>query len=641
MSNNVILNYSCLEITKIDAVVQTYKDRYEKLVSQILSIPDVDLSWHNFIEPFIELDNTYIDLALLNMKDFYEKDEIRDYCNKIQTCLDQWAIEQSMRKDIYLKYKYYYENIFPYVASDHTFEENSYIKNLIKNYNHRGLELSNEKYELLKSYKKDISEACSKFNFNLGNENFTTFLTPQKLNGLPQKYIDERTQKDGTVKITLKYPDYVPIMEYATDRELRKKMCTLFKSRNQQENSLLAEDIFKIRSQIPSLFGLENYSDYKLNKSMAINSQNVSTFLNNLLEKIKPLLGSDLKTLSNLAQKDGIDKLEIYDISYYSRIYIEKTCDFNKEDLKKHFPITQVIKGLFEIYQKLLGYKFQKMIGHEKTFWHDSVELFLVTDQKTGTNVGYFYLDLFPRSGKYGHAACFPFINKSNKTLPVAVMACNFGQGNLTFDEVETLFHEFGHVMHHLSSKSQISSTASFSCEHDFVETPSQMFEEWCFCYESLKLMSVNLPNEYVDKLNKSRNLLQGYHYARQLLFAIFDMHIHSNQLTTNSNQLFNQYHKQILNLDPIPDTNEVASFGHLMGGYDAGYYGYAWSLVYAKDLFTKFKEGNLLNQKIGIQFRDEILAQGSIRDSLESIKIFLGREPNNEAFITSLLECQ
>ena len=218
-------------------------------------------------------------------------------------------------------------------------------------------------------------------------------------------------------------------------------------------------------------------------------------------------------------------------------------------------------------------------------------------------------------------------------------MACNFGDSYLTFDEVETFFHEFGHVMHHMTSIATISDMSSFSCEHDFVETPSQMFEEWCYSGETLKMLSVNLPDDMIEKLKLARKQLQGYHYSRQLLFGMFDMKVHSKEFIEsgqNPTELFNSMQKEILTLDCIPNTSEPANFGHLMGGYDAGYYGYAWSLVYAKDLFTKFKS-NLLDSDMGMKLRMEVLSKGSIRNSMESIRLFLGREPSNEAFIESI----
>jgi thimet oligopeptidase len=333
------------------------------------------------------------------------------------------------------------------------------------------------------------------------------------------------------------------------------------------------------------------------------------------------------------------DKIGVWDIPFYSRIFTERTCQFDKEQLKQYFPVSTVVSGALTIYQNLLGFKFTKVEDYNNTFWHESVELYKVTNMDDSM-AGYFYLDLYPREGKYSHAACFPFINKSATTLPVATMACNFNKDNLSFDEVETFFHEFGHVMHHISSEATISMMASFSCEGDFVETPSQMFEEWCYHYDTLKLMSNNLPIELVAKLNQSRQTLQGYFYARQLSFGIFDMKIHSKEFIESNlspGELFAQVTKEILELEVIPKTCEPASFGHLMGGYDAGYYGYAWSLVYAKDMFSLFTPDNLLNQQFGMKLRKEVLSKGSMRRSIDSVKIFLGRDPSSDMFIKSL----
>ena len=276
-------------------------------------------------------------------------------------------------------------------------------------------------------------------------------------------------------------------------------------------------------------------------------------------------------------------------------------------------------------------------LEYKNTLWNDEVKLFQVNQTNDNQIVGYFYLDLYPRNGKYGHAAVFPCINKSDNTYPVAAMACNFAKDYLSFNELETFFHEFGHVMHHMSSISKISGTASFTCEQDFVETPSQMFEEWCYNNKTLKIISPSITDDIIDKIKKQRNILQGYYYARQLTFCYLDMNIHSKKYNHNSFETNKRITKEILGLDIQQNTNSLASFGHLMNGYDAGYYGYLWSLVYAKDLFTRFI-GNELDSNTGIEFRNQVLCQGSIRSSMESIKIFLQREPNEDAFIASIL---
>ena len=656
---NVLLDYSSLTEESLVKLKDSYFKSYEELVSELLKLDNSELTWSNFVQPLINHDNLNIDLALLEMKDFSTDEKIREVCSDLETEIEQWSIEQSMRKDLYLKYKHYNDNH----QEQLTEEQQSYLSDVMIGYKIGGMELPDDKFNELKEIKKSISELCSQFSLNLGNENYSEPLDPELLKGLPYKFIQERD------KITLKYPDVVPIMEYATNRDYREKISNLFKSRCIEENTPLVEKVLELRVKIAELFGFENYSDYKLQQSMAESTITVDYFLSNLLNRIKPLLRKDLELLRELAKADGIDKLETHDIAYYSRLYVEKTCDFDKEELKKYFPVEKVVSGALEIYQKLLGYTFKNVttehgesqtkfdLGSERTtrlltllkdapqgkagpYWHESVELYQVLDTNTESEIGYFYLDLYPREGKYSHAACFPFITKSEHVLPVATMACNFNKGNLNFDEVETFFHEFGHVMHHLSSESTINSTAAFSCEHDFVETPSQMFEEWCYAKETLQMMSDNLPDELVDKLNLSRKLLQGYHYARQLLFGHYDMFIHSSKYVKSGlkpKQVFDFLHKEILELDSSPTTSEPANFGHLMGGYDAGYYGYAWSLVYAKDLFSEFKKKGMLNSELGMKLRKEVLSKGSIRKSLDSIIVFLGREPSNDEFINSI----
>jgi len=634
---NCILNYSTLTIDYIKHTVEKYMHLYDLIINDIIQQNNEDLAWVTIVKPFIDLNNTYVELALLDMKDFHINKDIRDICNELSTSLSIWLVEQSMRKDIYEKYKYYYMNQYKIEEPFLSNEENTYFNNMMENYKLMGLDLPNDMFEKLKDIKKETTSLCNTFQQNLGEENYIEYIKPSELDGLPDKFIKDRLNENNMVKMTLKYPDIIPVMEYANNRNIRKHFSTLFKSRCNKENTIILEKVIQLRKEMAHILGYDNYADYKLVKSMAKTTYNVNQFLLNLADQIKPILTKDLDILNSLHGSN----IEMWDVMYYMRLHTEKTCNFNKEELKQYFPINTVINGTFEIYQKLLGFTFVKQ-EYNDTFWHETVELYKVLSLDEEDNlVGYFYLDLYPREGKFSHAACFPFITKSNVSYAVATMACNFGQGNLTFDEVETFFHEFGHVMHHLSSSATISSMSSFSCEHDFVETPSQMFEEWCYKKESLMLMSKDLPDDMILKLNKSRKLFQGYHYARQLVFGFFDIIIHStlDDFPGNKkpNELFSIIQKDILKLDTIDGTSEPASFSHIMGGYDAGYYGYAWSLVYAKDLFSVFNDNKLLDTELGLRLRKEILSQGSIRKSIESVKIFLGRDPSNKLFIDSI----
>jgi thimet oligopeptidase len=635
---NCLLNYSNITSEQLNNIVQKYKEDYTNMTNDIIMLSNEDLSWANLVDPFIKYDNMNSDISLLEMKDLHVDKDIRDICTTLNNELNMYNIEHSMRRDLYEKYKHYMMNQYivekPFLSA----EMNTYFMDIMENYKLMGMELMNKEFEELKDIKKEIVSLCNTFQQNLGEENYTEYLTPEELDGLPSKYISDRLE-NNMVKVSLKYPDYIPIMEYANNKMLRKRFMTLFKSRCIKENTVIINKVMELRQKMALVLGYSSYADYKLKKSMAKTKDTVNNFLLKLSEQIKPLLQNDLAILSNMHG----DIIEQSDVAYYSRIHIEKTCDFNKEDLKQYFPVDTVISGAFNIYQQLLGFKFEKQ-EYSPDFWHESVTLYKVVDttcmslDPEENIMGYFYLDLYPREGKFSHAACFPFITKSQHSHAIAAMVCNFGKDNLTFDEVETFFHEFGHVMHHMSSRATISNMASFSCEHDFVETPSQMFEEWCYMPETLSMMSKDIPLELITKLNQSRKLFQGYHYARQLVFGFFDIIIHSDSYKDKTpDELFSMVQKDILKLDTIPGTSEPATFGHIMGGYDAGYYGYAWSLVYAKDMFSMFKD-KLLDQELGLKLREMVLSQGSLRPSAESVKLFLGREPSNMAFIDSIM---
>jgi len=636
----IILNYKDITPDIITKIKDDYIANLEKINNKILENSHELLTWENFIQPVIDFHNTSTNTAILNMKNFHQSEEIRECCSDIDSELEQYNINNNMRKDIYNAYKYYYTNTYPNELYKLTDEQKNYIKDTMNDFKKLGMELDDESYNRVKEIKNELSELTSSYELNVDNYSREFFFTPEQIDGLPQSYIDERKTADGKIKVTLQYPDYNPLMEYCKDRTIRRMMNYEYKRRAYDTNIEIAEKVFKLKQEQAKLFGFDNHSDYELDDSMAGSTNTVMIFLDNLYEKIKPLHERDYNLLLEYSEKDYISKLESYDIQYYSNKVIENKTQLKKEDLKKYFPVTSTIQSVFKIYEQILDYKFIEVTNVQNisdTLWHEDVKLYEVHENEIIK--GAFYVDLHPRDGKFGHAAVFPLISKSKDTLPIAAIACNFARDYLNFDELETFFHEFGHVMHHISSKSTILETASFSCEGDFVETPSQMFEEWVYVNSVLKILNEDktITDDIIEKIKLQRNILQGWHVARQLSFCYMDMHIHSKQYNGNSYEVVKKFTKQICNIDTLENTNEISSFGHLIDGYDAGYYGYMWSLVYAKDLFTMFKN-NELNKEIGKKFKEEILSQGSIRPSIESVKIFLNREPNLDAFINSII---
>ncbi len=630
-----ILNYANITVDYLNEVFNKYKTDYDNLLTNLSNLQDSQLSWVNFIQPLLDFEDKNLEIAKLNMKDFHPVEEIRECCVDLDTELSQFMIDQNMRKDYFNKFSYYYKNVKD--TENLTKEQLKYLENLELNYKMMGMYLDNNSYEKVKELEKKLSELCDEYNSNVNDENTEFTFNKNDLIGLPEKYLNERLNQDGTYKITLKYPDYIPLMEYCKNRNTRKIISLAYNSRCKNENSNIAKEVFKLRNELAQVFGFNKYSDYILQDKMAKTTDNVMNFLNDVYSKVQDKRDDDLRELLDLAKSDNIDKLELYDIAYYSRIFKEKLLGISKEELNKYFKLDKVLTGMFTIYSKLLGFKFYELNSYNNTLWHESVKMYSVNDLSDNI-IGYFYLDLYPREGKYSHAACFDIIKKSSANKPVAFMACNFTKnGDIEFDEVETLFHEFGHVMHHMSAKCTISDLSSFSCENDFVETPSQLFEEWCYHPNSLRLMAEdNITDEIINKILLSRKVLQGYHYARQLLFAIFDMRIHGLEYNKDYLELYCEVFEKVVTLEFLKDTDPVTAFGHLFGGYASGYYGYLWSLVYAKDLFTKFI-GKEHNQSLGLLLKNSILCQGGMRSSMESMIEFLEREPNSDYFIQSL----
>lgn len=651
-TQSIIEDYKNLTVDIANKIVENIKTELLYVTDAVLATSSDQYSWDTIIEPFVEVsDRNALKLSILQMSSFHQNEEIRKACTDAETEITKFQISQNMRKDLYNVYKTYYEGKFLEESQNMSEERKKFVNDEMTDYKLNGLNLDCEKYERVKQIKMDLSELCNKVQLNMSNDKTSYVMNGNDLLGMEQSYLEARKSKDleDTYNITLQYPDFLPIMEYCTVRETRKLVASGFSNRCVDVNMESVLEIFKLRKEMSNILGYSQYSDYGLSKKMAKDTETVMTFLNKLRENMVEPCKNDIQLLKNLAveMNDNIE-LELHDIPYYSRIYKEKYTQLDELELKKHFPLDVVTKGMFEIYQTLLGLQFNDVTNvHCDKLWHGEVKIFEVVDKVTLKVIGHFMLDLFPRDGKYGHAAVFPFVTKSKRTLPLASMVCNFDKGgNLTFNDVETYFHEFGHVMHGICSDTELSCFGGTNCERDFVEAPSQMLEEWCYRPVSLKMMSVNMTDEIINKINAKRNMLQGYFNSRQICFGIYDMTLHSNlfdeliMLNGNPIENFAKLHDDIVfgatGIHAIENTNMIASFGHMFGGYVAGYYGYMWSKVYSKDMFiTKFRDHEL-DPNVGMQYRNEILKYGGSRSSQESLKIFLGREPNDEAFVKS-----
>ncbi|KAK8402429.1 hypothetical protein O3P69_000679 [Scylla paramamosain] len=556
---------------------------------------------------------------------------VREASSKAEQKLEEFDVEMSMRKDIFDRVVGFKDSVG---IDGLTTEQKRLVEKLILHGKRNGLHLSEEIQQEVKKIKKRMSELSIKFQRNLNEDNTKLFFTHEELAGMPEDFIDELTQgEEGKLEVTMKYPHLFPITKKCHVPNTRRLMVTASQSKCMEENTPILEELISLRQKQAELLGYKNHAHYVLEERMAKNPENVDHFLTNLSEKLQPLW-EDEKVVMLKFKKEECEKynyefngqLDFWDLRYYMNQVEEKMYAVDQNEVRQYFPLEKVTSGLFDIYQTLLGLQFTQVTDADT--WHDDVKLYRVTDAQSGENLGYFFLDLYPRDGKFGHAAIFPL-------QPSCVGADGSRQ-------VESYFHEFGHVMHHICSHATFAMFAGTHVERDFLEAPSQMLENWVWEKEPLTLMSGHyetsktLPDEIVDKLAKSRKANAGGFNLRQIILGTFDQTIHTRG-EADTKALFTQTYKDIMGIEPIPNTNMPANFGHLAGGYDAQYYGYLWSEVFSMDMYEScFKKQGILNPEIGAKYRQSILQPGGSKDAHDLLRDFLGRDPTPDAFLRS-----
>ncbi|XP_067121537.1 thimet oligopeptidase-like [Centruroides vittatus] len=580
--------------------------------------------------------------------------EIRDASNEANRKLKEFDVEISMRQDIF-------EKLLSLEAKNEALdsEHSRFLQKLIKYGKRHGLHLSPTIQEKIKSLKSEINNLCIQFSKNVNEENTILEFSDEELNGLPADFIQNLTKSEtGKRKVTLKYPHYFPIMRKAKNLETRRKLEYAFNARCIDENTVILEKLAELRHEIAVLLGFPNYAAFVTDLRMAKTAETVYNFLTQLALKLDPVWKEERKFILELKKKEcdelGIpfeDKLHSSELHYYNNMVKEIKYSVDENKLREYFPLPTVTKGLLNIYQELLSLEFAEI--KNPVVWHPDVQLFSVVDAENKNLLGYFFLDLFPREGKYPHACVAPLqpgclLRDGNRQVAIVTMLANFTKPTeenpslLDHNEVETFFHEFGHIMHQLCAVVNISHFSGTKVERDFVEAPSQMLENWCWEPETLRRMSGHykdgspLPDDILHSLIHSRLANVGYYNLRQITLGLLDHKIHTGP-KADTRQIFHDLCCSLLDIPPTEGTNFAAHFAHLAGGYDAQYYGYLWSEVYSMDMFmTRFKIEGVMNSQTGKDYRYKILAPGGTKDAIDMLKDFLGREPNDEAFLKS-----
>lgn len=535
-------------------------------------------------------------------------------------------------------------------------EEQTLLKKTLDEFRHRGAGLPDTERKEFLEISNNLTVLEADFSTVLNEITTTVPLTAEELDGVPPQ-IYEDLEKDGDAYLLpLDYPILIPVMNYAHNPETRKRMQTAQNQRGGKENSERLSDALALRDRLAKLAGFNNFAEYHISVKMAKTPKRIFDFSNDLKEKLTPLFEKELVVFKDLKARTTNTpiedvKFELWDLFYYHELLRKEKYSVDQNEVKEYFPMDRVVNGVLEVYQTVLNLEFIEV--EEPNVWYEDVQEFKVIDKVSENLMGHFYLDLYPREGKYKHYAVFDFIDRRVKDgkvlLPITSMVANFQKpakdtpSLLTHSEVETFFHEFGHLMHVITNKASYSRFGLDGVLPDFIETPSMMFENWAWKEDVLKLLSGHyknpekkLPSDLLDRMLKAKLLNVGAFTLRQVFFALIDMHYHTTPVEDTTAKWYELF-PEITGFHLMPDTNPDASFGHLMGGYQAGYYGYQWSKVYAEDIFTKFEKNGYFDEKTGLEYREKILSPGGSRDPDEMVRDFLGRESNNEAYLNAL----
>ncbi len=672
MSKNILLetfetNYNTAPFSKIES--EHFMPAFKKAIEEARAEIDViannkeDATFENTI---VALDFSgekldRISSIFFNLNSAETNETIQKIAQDVSPLLSDFSNDVTLNKNLFKRVKAVYSIKDGLKLAT---EEQTLLDKKYKGFSRNGANLPEDKKEQLREIDKTLSQLKLKFGENVLAETnkFDMLITNETdLSGLPDgakeaaKQLAESKEKEGWL-FTLDYPSYIPFVTYADNRELRKKLTLAAGSKSFKNDELDNQDIVlqitKLRHERANILGYKTHADFVLEERMAQTPKNVESFLNELLEKAKPAAQEEFKNLEQFAKElDNIDQLEKWDGSYYSEKLKQKLFSLDDEQLKPYFKLENIIDGAFTVANKLFDLNFEEIDTIDK--YHDDVLTYKVTN-KNGDLISIFYADFFPRAGKRNGAWMTSFkpqyVKDGEDNRPHVSIVCNFTKPTktkpslLTFNEVTTLFHEFGHALHGMLANTTYPSISGTSVYWDFVELPSQVLENWCYEKEALKLFATHyetgevIPMDLVNKIKESATFHEGMQTLRQISFGLLDMSWHGGESPENITSVKDHESKSFKNTSLYPATKETCmstAFSHIFqGGYSSGYYSYKWAEVLDADAFEYFKEEGIFNKEVATKFKDNVLSQGGTENPMTLYKRFRGQEPKPEALL-------
>lgn len=645
----------------IQHLIETNEQNTEKMLQQLDSV-----TWENLIAASDEWDDVLSKAwsPVSHMNSVVNSDELRDAYNACLPLLSEYSTKLGQNQDLFKAYKALAESD-DFASLDEA--QKQVVSHALRDFHLSGVDLPEDKKQRYSELKKQMSELTSKFSENVldATHAWSKLITDvSELAGVPESALGlmkqqaEQADQQG-YRLTLDIPVYLPVMTYCENQALRQEMYTAYATKasdqgpnaNEYDNTQIMYDILKCRKELAQLLGFDNYAERSLATKMAENTDQVVDFLYDLADKSKPVAEQDLAELKAFAKENyGVEEMNPWDVGFYGEKLKHARYDISQEQLRPYFPFPKVVSGMFELVQRLYGVNVIEITEFDR--WHDQVYFYEI--QKDGEAIARFYLDPYARAKKRGGAwmdECRVRRVRQDGTLqlPVAYLVCNFTPpvgdqpALLTHDEVTTLFHEFGHGLHHMLTQIDYSAVSGINgVAWDAVELPSQFMENFCWEEDVLDFISGHyetgepLPKELFDKMIAAKNFQSGMQMVRQLEFSLFDFLLHRDfDDSTDIQDVLNQVREKVAVIIPPEWHRFPNSFAHIFaGGYAAGYYSYKWAEVLSADAFSRFEEEGLFNPEVGKSFLSNILEKGGSSEPMELFVAFRGRKPTVDALL-------
>ncbi len=575
---------------------------------------------------------------------------VRKASAEFQEKVSKKAIDISFDKGLYEAFKEYDKSKEKLSVAETRLYD--YLKLGFEN---QGFHLSEQKQKQLREIKKKLATLGIKFSKNIDSYHDQILCTKEELSGLPENYISnlKKDKKTNKYIVTIAYSEIRPFLEFADNDAKRKELADKMSQRGGKENIKILKEILALRKKEANILGYKDFASMEVRNLIVKTPENIRKFLKPIISELGKREKQELLELQKFVSKNYAgNTLNYFNISYYEAKMKAQLYSYDQNEVKEYFELNNVIQKMFDIFGSLFGISFKKNIV--LPVWHKEAEILDVIENKKV--IGHIGFDLFPRKDKYSHMGCAAmlaghaksFRNKEERVASVSVIVGNFPAGTkenpslLSVDEVRTVFHEFGHALHGVLSRAEIASQSGTNVVHDFVETPSQLFENWMEDEKNLKFISRHfktgskIGDALLKKVIKSKEFMKANEYYHTFIKSLQDLEMHSDKWNVDPLKLTKEYNKKYFIIPGSPKSLFPAGWNHLIG-YEAKYYSYMWALVYSYDIFSRFKKEGIMNKKVGMELRRKILEKGDSEDALKLMSDFLGRKPNNKAFLEAL----